>query len=108
LHPDDIQTVFQHEGKYPIGILSATGSWALKAFERVYYGENKLTLIDTDGENWKRLRTTLQKDMFSPKDAVEYLPLTHKCATEAVEAFPKWVNSDKHEIYYPIVSFDML
>jgi enediyne biosynthesis protein E7 len=68
-HPDDIREVFRNEGKHPMG--AAPLVWPLR---RAY--EETATKFPSflQGEEWRRLRDIVKRDVMSVADARSYLP----------------------------------
>jgi len=68
--PIEMMKVLKQEGSFPSGIIQAQWpiiSWLTK--------QNYSTVgFYSRGEEWKRIRSFLQKDIFSPMSAKEYLP----------------------------------
>ncbi|XP_022918988.2 cytochrome P450 302a1, mitochondrial [Onthophagus taurus] len=80
-NPDDIQTIFRNEGKYP----QRRSHLALKKYRldrpMVY---NTGGLLPTNGSDWLRLRSIFQKGLSSPKAVENFLPISNQVVQEWV------------------------
>jgi len=68
INPKEYLKIIQNEGRYPSGSIEVM--WPLKAWFR---DRDKRALTDffSHGENWKRLRSVMQKNLFAPSIAPE-------------------------------------
>jgi len=83
MNPDDISTVMQKEGKWPIG--GATVVWPLAL---IFKQHGVKSVAFAQGEEWKRLRTAFQKHLFAPLDAESYAPC-NTCRGRRIEGHQK-------------------
>eukprot|EP01125_Pyxidicula_operculata_P021999 TRINITY_DN8824_c0_g1_i1.p1 TRINITY_DN8824_c0_g1~~TRINITY_DN8824_c0_g1_i1.p1 ORF type:complete len:511 (+),score=114.62 TRINITY_DN8824_c0_g1_i1:87-1619(+) len=105
-HPDLIEKVFANEGKYPLGATLVV--WPLKSWFdlNVKEGGHQSALMTTSGETWRELRTKLQKNLFNPPDAHEYLSMFSDVIKKMVDSFPEW-QKEQHSMSYALVSIEL-
>lgn len=79
--PNDAQKLLQSDGKYPVG--STAVLWPLeKYFVSRGVSSNDMIMF-SKGKDWKKLRSNLQKNFFSPQDAASYLPSLSEVTEDA-------------------------
>eukprot|EP01006_Ploeotia_vitrea_P031118 TRINITY_DN63426_c0_g1_i1.p1 TRINITY_DN63426_c0_g1~~TRINITY_DN63426_c0_g1_i1.p1 ORF type:complete len:509 (-),score=51.75 TRINITY_DN63426_c0_g1_i1:84-1610(-) len=101
-HPVDIENIMRKEGKYPIGAASLL-------FMFNYYNQkhgNTGNVGNSQGEEWRRLRSALQKNFFGPKDAASYLPLITPAASDAIGCIGSF-SSDLNQ-FMSLTTYDMM
>eukprot|EP01125_Pyxidicula_operculata_P011554 TRINITY_DN3782_c0_g1_i1.p1 TRINITY_DN3782_c0_g1~~TRINITY_DN3782_c0_g1_i1.p1 ORF type:complete len:516 (-),score=108.79 TRINITY_DN3782_c0_g1_i1:111-1658(-) len=106
-HPEDIETVYKNEGKYPSGAIDFI--WPITLWSEQVYGKEvaSSSLGAATGEKWKEIRNKLQKNLFNPPDAHEYLALFPKSVVGASKNITEWLEKYPH-IYFPLVSIELL
>jgi cytochrome P450 len=84
-HPDDIQKVFNSEGRNPEG-LGATMTIFQKWAKETNTKDTNLFLAS--GKNWKRMRSVFQKHMTNPRDAHSYYSVIEDIVDQAIQYMP--------------------
>ncbi|CAC5408175.1 unnamed protein product [Mytilus coruscus] len=100
--PDDFETVFRADGKYPIREAFMT----LTHFNRKYNG-NVQGIITSQNETWQKLRSTFQQKMLRPKAVAAYFDEQSRVADELVEKISrtKCVNGIVEDIRSDLTKF---
>uniref|UniRef100_A0A6B2L3I0 Cytochrome P450 n=1 Tax=Arcella intermedia TaxID=1963864 RepID=A0A6B2L3I0_9EUKA len=94
-HPDDIRQVFAAEGKYPYGPAVLFGKMMNEGNKAI--GAPPF-IAGLEGEEWKKARGKLQKDIFVPSVAQSYLPLLSEPVAKLADMFPSLPLSDNFVI----------
>merc|ERR1719158_2560069 len=75
--PEDIKSVYNVEGKWPV-VPPLQETTAMYREQK----EMSLGLGNTNGEEWYRLRSNSQQRMLRPREVAHYLPSVDKIAGE--------------------------
>jgi len=97
--PADILHVFKNDNVYPTGLVSIL--WPIHE-----YGEKrkrKFPLLGDGNEEWKKIRSILQKDIFPTTAAASFTPIFNVPAAAASKVF----NRGPFDQLTPYASFDM-
>jgi len=98
--PREYIKVLRNEGKYPYS--QTILLWMMKEVSR---RNNWTTALFSQGEDWRRLRITFQKELLSPSTIKGYIPGVCKAADISSTAFEQW--QDQVDVYTSYCSFDM-
>nr|CAH7756674.1 unnamed protein product [Callosobruchus chinensis] len=92
--PNDIETMFRHEGKYP----QRRSHLALEKYRldrpNVY---NSGGLLPTNGPEWFRIRSVLQKNLSSPQAVKRFLKGSDEIIQEWIELIGHAPGRDKND-----------
>mmetsp|Transcript_13859 Transcript_13859/g.27235 ORF Transcript_13859/g.27235 Transcript_13859/m.27235 type:complete len:531 (-) Transcript_13859:267-1859(-) len=100
--PEEYLKVIRQEGKYPRGMIESM--WPNRAYF-TKYEKPTLGQLFSEGEDWRRLRVFMQKNLLAPLAAREYVPGICKAAEIASRGAPVMGHNLHH--YLSRCSFDL-
>ena len=86
-----LHQVIQNEGMYPTGALLL--QWPSMSYNKRH--NNPISGLWTQGEEWRRYRSFMQKGLMAPAVARSYVPAIAKAAEHASMAMPLVMTSPK-------------
>ncbi|CRL02886.1 CLUMA_CG015847, isoform A [Clunio marinus] len=85
LDPNDIETIFRHEGKFPIRRGLDTLEYYREVYRREWFGKGNTGLVPSQGDDWYQFRTRVNQTMMQPKTSKLYIPKIDEVAIEFVD-----------------------
>ena len=80
--PDDVETVFRNEGRFPVTM----GLETLKMYRKERVDDyNAAGLMLAQGEDWWKIRSRAQQSMMKPKNIYNYLPAINDIGNEFID-----------------------
>jgi Cytochrome P450 len=80
--PDDVETVFRNEGRFPVTM----GLETLKKYRKEWAEHfSAAGLMLAQGEDWWKIRSRAQQSMLKPKNIYNYLPAINEIGDEFID-----------------------